>query len=399
MLKLLGFLLDNGVTSIGADPRSVNHLWTVSHLEEDHVPLMARMVDAGVSLDISHAHSAVFLPLISPMKHNLQLILAKSDEVVQIPESIRLVCCKNATELRQALDEKRVSPNEIIHNTPLLEWAFGWPEGIEILLEFGADPDYRFESLLYPGIEYHRSAVLLLQAGCRFSKYELNRTLYYDDTGERMQLLIKTLTTRRENLRRLAEASLPSTMIPKGKVLDGPECLEVYNCLLARNISPPTLDNLCMSSDGATVYHGLERRECAEALYNAGFHDTDTLDLKGHSPLSYLADHYTITPNKLMKLIDWHISKGGDLSRKLPWTNESVGHGLAVKIIKCCLWLAYDLECHGLNHSDHAGAIKTILQYLGRVGSAVFMPAIIPDGCSCPCSPGGCTAISAISLA
>ncbi|KAJ5341445.1 hypothetical protein N7541_010569 [Penicillium brevicompactum] len=210
----------------------------------------------------------------------------------------------------------------------LLDWAFGWPEGVRILLEVGADPMQIYPtSLTHPGVEYYSSIEILSKAG-GIGLDHINFALNFNDDEEIMLLLVNELAARRKQLRSVAESFLPLDLIPdsmKSKLLDGSDCLQVLDLLSDCKASLPypfkfKAREFLALADG-TVYHNLLKPQCAKALYKAGFLDTDMLDSKGSSPLETLS-HCDV--HTLAKLIHWHISKGANIHRAPLWANESI---------------------------------------------------------------------------
>lgn len=130
---------------------------------------------------------------------HLKLMLSA---VIYVPESAIIICRENTAELRESLRHRRILVNAQYQMFSLLDLAVGWPEGLEILLEFGADVRQGFFPLLYPGTEYHSSARILLREGCIFSMCLLDEslTLPDPDKGERMLLLVDELAARRKRL-------------------------------------------------------------------------------------------------------------------------------------------------------------------------------------------------------
>ncbi|CAG8182828.1 unnamed protein product [Penicillium salamii] len=320
--------------------------------------------------------------------------------VISMPEVLRLICRGNVADLRAALREGRVSASKNFGFYSLLEWTFDWPEGVRILLEFGADPKQCFQSLAYPGMGRHSSAVLLLREGCILNIENLNESVSCGDGGERMKLLVNELTERRKKLRKLAEDSLPWASISDyvgDRILDGQDCQKISGLLIEHKTPFPhsfttqdEVEGFLMVSGGQTVYHGLIKKQCAEALYQAGFLDTDMLDSQGNSPLSSFEPIFFASLSDFIEMIQWHMSKGADLHRRLPWANESVSHLLATQII------TYFLFPRKTDHSSHVTKAGNNLQNLIAMSDGFFAPTKIPDGCSCPCSPDGCTTISVI---
>lgn len=184
-----------------------------------------------------------------------------------------------------------------------LKWAFGWLEGIQIILEFGEDSKDYFQGslrilLTFPGKENHSSAALLLKAGYFFSFFDLDRSVYCDNRGERMSLLVNKLVMRRKRLRTLAEEQLPQSSIPgsSSDILDGPDCLKVLDLLFDRKVLLPYSSREKLESFflvyryNYTVYYEIQEERCAEELYQMGFHGTDIPDSRGYSPLDSLLE-------------------------------------------------------------------------------------------------------------
>lgn len=318
--------------------------------------------------------------------------------VIRMPETIRLICREDAAELRKALRMERLSPSGKFDWSLCLLWAFGWPEGVQIILEFSENPKGYFDSpfppLTFPGNGNHASAALLLRAGCFFDKRGLNESISCEDRGERMSLLVNELAMRRKRLRALAEDSLPQSAIPGSfnDILDGPDCLKVLDLLVDHRIplshsSRAQVEKFLVYHDGNTVYHGLYEKQCAEALYRVGFLGTDVLDSEGNSPLNSLLK--TCPEEKIPQMVKWHILKGANVHRRLSWTNESIGHLLVLQMAQNCA-IRYG------SHSSHMTSAEDHFQRLIAMGDEFFAPTRIPDGCSCPCSLSGCTAVSMI---
>ncbi|KAJ5326595.1 uncharacterized protein N7506_009697 [Penicillium brevicompactum] len=280
----------------------------------------------------------------------------------------------------------------------LLDWAFGWPEGVRILLDFGADPmQIHTTSLSRPGVGYYSSIEMLLKAGGMIGLGHIDHALRSNDDEEIILLLVNELAVRRKQLRSIAESFLPLNLIPgsmESKLLDGPDCLQVLDLLYDCKANLPHPFNFKAReflgiADG-TVYHNLWKPQCAKALYKAGFLDTDMLDSKGSSPLEALSycDVHT-----LANFIHWHISKGANIHRAPLWANESIALFLTWKMVRGTFFCSIS-EYYRDHQSVHLPQIESNLQELIKMGDDFFAPTTISDGCPCPCSLNGCTAIS-----
>lgn len=316
--------------------------------------------------------------------------------VIKLPESLRMILREDAAELIEALEEKIIHPNEMVSSFSLLEWASSWPEGVGILLEFGANANQYFNFLAYPGENYHRSARLLLESGCYIRTFDLEHAGFLNDKGERARLMARTLALRREKLRNIAEVSLPSSMLPvsvDGRLLDGPDCLEVYEHLAAQRESACrdilSMESLKIDPYGTTVYHDLHSKRCAEELYKVGFHDTDMLDLDGRSPIQSVVPWIVEDRFFTKEIVSWHISKSSDISRKLSWANETVFHVLILQVFRICLITIEQQTDHC--HSE----IEAELLYLNDLYTR-FNKADTGYHYHCPCAPDGSTVASTI---
>jgi hypothetical protein len=316
-----------------------------------------------------------------------------------MPGIIKLICREDSAELRKALQKERVSLSAESDWSLYLKWAFGWPEGIQSILEFSEDSKDYFDHslgkfLTFPGKGNHSSAALLLRAGCFFSIFDLDESVYCDDRGERMSLLVNELVMRRKRLRALAEELLPQSSIPgsSSDILDGPDCLKALDLLFDRKVplshsSRAKLESFLVNSHGNTVYHNIYEEQCAEALYQMGFHGTDILDSKGNSPLDSLLSG--CGDEQLPRMVRWHISKGANLHRRLSWANESIGHLLALSMAENCVTQLGP-------HISSMASNEDRFQKFFAIEDELFAPMRVSDGCSCPCSLGGCTLVAII---
>ena len=410
--EAINFLLDHGGS---VDPAWWGNLfWSVPRLQAKDVPVLVRLANSGFDFDLEniyftrHTKRNLMLLLsreetrMSPLCMSLSTVELMETSVIKIPESIRLICRENAQDFRKALQQGLVLPDERVAHYPLLEWAFGWPEGVSILLEFDANAKQHFLSLPYPGAGHHSSAVLVLEAGCHFNKRTLEESVEYAD-GERTMLLAKHLAARRHKLQKFAKDRLPRVLMSvyhDNKILDGPDCVNVMDLLADHKISLPDsfgteAHKYLILSGGDSVYHGLDQKECAEALYQAGFVDTAMLDSNGDSPFSRLIK-YDVHSTWFRELFQWHISKGANIHRRISWANETIIDILTLSITR---YASIDLLYFDPNpdHSSHVIRFESNLQDLITIGGDIFFaPTRISDGCVCPCSPTGCTAISMI---
>lgn len=334
----------------------------------------------------------------------------KRSIVVQMPGIEKTILRRDSEGLRKALCEKRASPEDSKssdnhYQSSLLHLAEGWGDGINILLEFGADASQYFAELHTPGEEYHNSTALLLRAGCFFDREMMEQSYSQHDKGKRMHLFINELKSRREKLRTLAETFLPSHMIPAGNsLLDGPNCIRVYEMLASRtkdsphSVAPREFFFLNKDICSESVYHNLKEVKCAEALYEAGFRATFMPDLNGNSPLGTMT---MISPSSVVEIVQWHISKGSNIHQQLPWADESVAHLLiSTTLLKLPLYSRVrDKSLFRIceHTKEHVDKLEKRLNHFNTIRKALFQLPDVPDGCSCLCSPGRLTAASLMS--
>jgi hypothetical protein len=59
--------------------------------------------------------------------------------VIDIPEIAKIILRESEMDLRKALESGSAKPNDSLQRISLLALAVGWPAGVRILLELGAD--------------------------------------------------------------------------------------------------------------------------------------------------------------------------------------------------------------------------------------------------------------------
>ncbi|KAJ6021249.1 hypothetical protein N7540_006753 [Penicillium herquei] len=112
----------------------------------------------------------------------MQYIISKDEDGVSSPIAINIILRESAEELRRALQSKLIGPCDKIKGLPLLDYTIGWPQGIEILLEFGADlSQITWRFLMYgPGVglmdsdDIVASGKILLDAGATVGTEHMN---------------------------------------------------------------------------------------------------------------------------------------------------------------------------------------------------------------------------------
>lgn len=434
-MEIIAFLFDSGVKAVNSYQEILwKFPWNLNNCQKQYMTVMERVIESGLHTGIPYNRISGPSPYWNiNWKENFRLILSIDDEgmnrsfayslslksrvkltknpAVQMPEVAKIVLRRDAEGLRKALCQKRLIPKDSESREPFdLSWllllAEGWVDGIKVLLEFGADARQFFQDLDRPGEEHHHSSAILLRAGCFFTKLKMAKSYSLYDKGERMHLFINELRARREKLRNLADACLPSKLIPAGNsLLDGPDGLRVYELLISRakssvhSIPPGDFFFPSYDSYSESVYHHLSQKQCAEALYKAGFRATCMLDLNGNSPLGTMGMLPNDSNRNLMEIIHWHISKGLDVHHRLPWADESVAHLLIIDAllrsphIRAIRRLDSPEVIHD-HTKEHTDELEEELHCFKKIHTALFPSPSVPDGCSCLCSPSGLTAAS-----
>ncbi|KAJ5592668.1 hypothetical protein N7537_009572 [Penicillium hordei] len=358
----------------------------------DDLPLILNLVEVTGPLQFNFP-SEVFstAPHYVNLKHNLRLLLSQDEESIEATKIAKAIIRESEKELREALASGN-SPNDMIGVLSALELAFGWPKGIQILLQSGANPHCHFPSLaLAEGEQYHASAALLLEAGCVIKVVDFVNNEQCNDGGKRRSLLVDHLAARRRRLCMLAESSLPLDQIPP---LDGPPA-NICGALAAHGINVPIALHFEADSLGSTAIYktGLASRsrhfaKVMNIMYEIGFHDIDLPDENGITPLMTLFNLYPGDAPVFIDCVAWLMSRGACIERKLPTSNAKVAHLLTAQFINRHIY-------HLILNSD--GLDKDYRNWkngVAELGDACFFVSPTQDCCVCACSPGGCTTLS-----
>ncbi|KXG49146.1 uncharacterized protein PGRI_030160 [Penicillium griseofulvum] len=288
----------------------------------------------------------------------------------------------------------------MIRTPTLLDYAFGWPKGIQILLEAGADTSARTWRIPYAednnNEDTYHSVKLLIEAGFSCNWFDIERC--QDDGSEKIKsLLINDLVARQQRLWLLAQSCLPAGQLPNlismdektGKItiLDV-HTAEIYARLVKKGISIGTIrqcGNFQNWNNFGSVHHspGFSVKTLEE-LCQVGFRDINQRDSRGLTPLMT-----TIVPfwRKEMwaERMHWLISKGADLDQEVPGTSSTVTHHLGFSVGEYILSLRdYDLRP------------KYDLELFSMLEQSFLLLPSVRDRCSCACSPGGCTTMSVL---
>ena len=334
-----------------------------------------------------------------------------------------------------------ISKPNAIGQTPL-HLSMDWPEGIQILLNAGADVDaadkWRLTPISYAAQHHQHEALRLLeQAGCKLHYHPLGYqdlvetlradTIAHDGRLSHVQAsvqareatidyIISLLRVRRQSLGNLVNTTLDPSLTKRldmspDKLLDHKASLAV--AMLKENGIPVPRSLLSVEPKGKTVYH-FEGRNInqARSLWQAGFRDVNELDDSGRSPLMGQGG-FGYTTGELqatLELLAWFLSKGADL------------HGLQRYAFRTAAenknepWRS--LPSYLTDARSSIRALHYIGQRLGHIMLFFFTPCkhsyqpslslgssakkllrdivsdTMRDACCCACSSGGCAAIN-----
>ena len=332
-------------------------------------------------------------------------------QAIKLPNIARILLQESENELRDALNSETVFPNEIIDGTSsLIDYAFGWPKGIGILLEAGATPKAKNAKIPYfednNNEDTYQSVKLLLEAGWSFNWYDIAQVQTCKSTPKMKSLLISELVVRHKKLWHLAQSCLPADQLPKlisndektGEITifdihtsEIQARLKEQGISIDPNISHGYLtDNLGCES----AYHcSYFTAETLDELYQVGFRGVTQLDSNGYVPLMVVCDHLVHRHREVAKKMHWLVSKGADPYEKVPGTSATVAHNLGVNIVHNFLEELFTFRTIGPGPwSTYENWKQAVVEF----GKSVFLLPSVRDGCFCPCSSGGCTTMSVL---
>ncbi|CEL01110.1 hypothetical protein ASPCAL00702 [Aspergillus calidoustus] len=318
------------------------------------------LVDSGTPVDTTTEQGQTALDILCTVmgpqeersRRALQDILSEDEDVAVFPEIAKIILREHDSALREALNSGLANVNDTTQSLTLLEISIGWPKGLQILLEAGADISRYLKGPHDPisraiCLPCRNSLNVLLKAGCNIRTYQLYDD--YDLCAESPEIvldIVEGLAARRKRLRDLARCHLPLQQLPSlmpSNTLPDTTAAGLIDDLIARRVAVDSA--LWVEFPGRSVYHAEYSTksnpwklswklpylgvDTMEALYKVGFHDIDATDSSGRTPLM------TIPSNSwaLVPTIRWFISKGANLFRILPRSHATVFHYLACLLV------------------------------------------------------------------
>jgi hypothetical protein len=325
---------------------------------------------------------------------------------IDIPDIGMAIMRESESNLKEAMIAQPYLINERIGACSLLDIAFGWPRGIQILLEAGADAhahrinfveDTRTKST-------YDSVKLLLQAGCRLSYIDIEKCNGVVNGDNMRDLLIGELIKRLKGLWDLGKCHLPSEEIPslfinRDEDSTNPIIFDAWSMqlhskltrhgiIIDQSLHTPHCDYQC------SVYHYPEfSAQTLQILYAVGFRGVNEPDQNGMLPLitQGMQLFRYAWREIVVDRVCWLISKGADPNQLVPRTSSTVAHNLTY-------WLFGFIEEAFWSWVQPPGFFlkewkKCKAMILERTKSFAITPSSA-DECICACSPSGCNTIS-----
>lgn len=293
--------------------------------------------------------------------------------------------------------------NDRVGECSLLDLAFGWPRGIQILLRAGADAHaykIKFVEDTESGSIY-QSAKLLLQAGCGFDFYHIRRCDEIENGDAMRSLLIHELVARLKGLWDLAKCFLPPEKLPglmRNNDMDAEKPIifdvwttQIHSAFKEQQISIDPSLQTPHNGQWQSVYHyPWFRPKTLQGIYDYGFRGINDLDLNGISPLMVHGSRFKYSKDgvdvwEVIDQVSWLISKSADPNRPVPRTSSTIAHHLTYNLLAS--WAVRPYMSPGKEWRNWRDML------LGCEDTIAIIPSA-GDGCVCACSPSGCSAIS-----
>ncbi|CAG8221740.1 unnamed protein product [Penicillium olsonii] len=397
--RLLNFLLDCGSWTQGKNSRVENVMSlspNTSFGKEGSLGL--RLLELGYPFQLRDPQSLI-------EKRELRYLIIHHYDYVA-----RMILLESESELRYMMESGLISPNYREGEWSLLGLSFGWPQGLQILLQAGADASDSYIRFVEdtPRGETFESVKLMLEAGCRIEYDEIWQCQEVKNGGRIQSLLIQELATRIRKLWDLAQIHLPlhelpnlityETVTDKSYIFDVHvqetlAKLEAHGTEICPRIAIPHWYDIfgystCFSQEMFSA-------ETLENFYLHGFRGLNEFDKSGISPLQssfdFLFAKETSDWKRKLYRSRWLVSRGALVHLTVPGTNASIAHHLGVDAAEILIQTV--LQHLRWNPNNRFRIWK---QALLQAGEGWFLVPSITDQCRCPCSPRGCTTLSVV---
>jgi hypothetical protein len=295
---------------------------------------------------------------------------------------------RSESKLRDLLDQGKVDLK--VDNPPLLTLAIGWPAGLQMLLNAGAELFDAIESAIQQ--EQLQSIRLLLDHGCPMfgPYYDLVYLAIYSRVSPNViLLLIERLVGRRQELLQLALDHLPEGVIETSwcnyhlqpRPLLDYNAAEIYEKLKARCAEVP---EALWPGPYATIYHSPSvhnNSSLAMKLYGLGFHDINKSDDHGTTPLISAINACGLGRDDCPRLIQCYLDLGVTLNSEPFFTHVLSQSTCFPMMMSAGVWISQKQKLYDM--------LETFRQL-------VHGNTQTNDDCRCWCSTTGCTPVGVV---
>lgn len=314
---------------------------------------------------------------------------------MEVPEVVKIILRESEPDLRKVLKSGVSNANDKIESRSLLDFAVGWPEGIRILLEFGADASkldlarcsfQPSETKDSDFDKYIDSIKPLLYGGCILTSESITKC----KSENIRSFLIDEYVKQLRYLQSVAQSYLPPEAFDSIPSLENPESiLDVHVSRVCKGLVKYgwPADYSIGRSFGESyipVYHqDLSDLDPWDDLYRTGFRDIDEPDSCGFTPLMICGLCHTFNA----RAIAWLVDKGATLSRRLPSSKTTIAHLLSSKMA------AIFGDAIFYKGIYFPGYLHTLIQRINKRKDTIFLIPSVKDFCVCACCEGGCTTL------
>ncbi|QSZ31011.1 hypothetical protein DSL72_000572 [Monilinia vaccinii-corymbosi] len=398
-------------------------------VKKEFFDIQEMILDAGYGIDFKSKfyYSGEFSTLMPFKEYQQQMehFLEATHRVdaLNSPEIIELILTRSEAQLRRLLDRCPNVANLTLfdHGETPLHIAHAWPQGLLILLKAGANVNQcdkvgilpiflavrancldSVRVLIAHGSPLHsenQNQFLILdrlKVNCRI--YLRSIFIFIPDAVIRSELFSAVVDRRQRILRRALSIHVPPWFHDWLKTDRMPDLqLAEISRIINSNV-PPTdpMFTPVLSPYSNTVYHNRDLTpESAEILWQAGFRDIDGYATI-HGGYTPFMSFYMRIPDILfplhifmphhVKILQWFVEKGLDLSLPLFENKQTVSHTVGTKMA-------------AMAKMDHFGPL--LVAFKGSEDCAEKIKECLADNftddCLCACSLSGCLPITRAS--
>lgn len=296
---------------------------------------------------------------------------------IDLPEEL-LPLAYRSKDLLESLLRKGVNLGDWVHSYAQ------WPAGLSLLLQSGYRPTpATLRSAC--GADCEESVRILLNTHECYVEPAMLRAIIKHHNPAITDLVLQALIDRRKRLQVLAETYLPGEMrYQLGINSDTLLNFHAYRAYQALNAISIDVDDV-KEKYAWSVYDSIGANlQLADRLWDAGFRNVDEVDNDGETCLTRLRQdsrYHDIV--SLLEIINWLVTKGADIDRKI--SSIPALHVLAKAV--------GDALHRVQNTTDIASALSQTSKSCTWLIRRMFLDTT-RDSCCCYCSPKGCSGLS-----